>query len=286
MSAVELITTIQGVREAVRAARRAGKRIGFVPTMGYLHEGHLSLMRQARQECDVVVVSIFVNPTQFGPNEDYDRYPRDLERDKALCETVPVDILFHPSVEEMYPQPFLTRVSVSTITETLCGASRPGHFDGVATIVAKLLNIVRPDAAYFGQKDAQQVVVIRRMVRDLNMDDIEIRPVPIVREPDGLAMSSRNVYLSPEERQAALVLYRTLQMAQERVAAGERDMAALADEMCRMIAAEPLARIDYVSIVDEESLQPVQRLEGRCLAALAVWIGKTRLIDNCILEAP
>lgn len=280
---MELITTVQSIREAVRNARLAGKRIGFVPTMGFLHEGHLTLMRQARQECDYVVVSIFVNPTQFGPNEDFARYPRDLERDMQLCRSVPVEAIFHPDVAEMYPQPFLSKVSVGTVTEGLCGASRPGHFDGVATVVTKLFNIVKPDVAYFGQKDAQQVAVIRRMVIDLNMD-LEIRPVPTVREADGLAMSSRNVYLSPAEREAALVLSRSLRMAQERVAAGERDLGALRAEMQAMIAAEPLASIDYVSIVDYDTLQPVERLEGRALAALAVRFGKTRLIDNVVLE--
>lgn len=279
-----LLDTVAGVREAVKAARRAGQRIGFVPTMGYLHEGHLALMRQARAECDFVVVSIFVNPTQFGPGEDFDRYPRDLERDQSLCRSVPVDAIFHPSVAEMYPPGSLTRVQVSGITETLCGASRPGHFEGVATVVTKLFHVVTPDVAYFGQKDAQQVAVIRRMVRDLNMD-LEIRPVPTVREPDGLAMSSRNVYLSPEDRQAALVLSRSLQMAQVRVAAGERDLAAIQAEMAALIAAEPRATIDYVSIVDYDTLQPVERLEGKALAALAVRFGKTRLIDNCVLEA-
>jgi pantoate--beta-alanine ligase len=284
LSHVQLYETVQAVREAVKGARRAGKRIGFVPTMGYLHEGHRALMRQARAECGYVVVSIFVNPTQFGPNEDFDRYPRDLERDMALCHSVPVDAIFHPSVTEMYPPGSLTSVQVSGITDTLCGASRPGHFEGVATVVTKLFHIVQPDIAYFGQKDAQQVAVIRRLARDLNMD-LEIRPVPTVRESDGLAMSSRNVYLSPAERQGALVLSRSLKLAQERVAAGERDLAALRREMEAAIAAEPLANIDYVSIVDYDTLRPVERLETKALAALAVRFGKTRLIDNCILEA-
>jgi pantoate--beta-alanine ligase len=283
---VELVRTIQEVRQAVRSARQAGKTIGFMPTLGYMHEGHLSLIRAAREECDFVVVSIFVNPTQFGPNEDFDRYPRDLERDLSLCRSAGVDLVFHPSVQEMYPQPFLTQVRVGKITERLCGASRPGHFEGVATVVAKLLNIVRPDRAYFGQKDAQQVAVIKRMVADLNMDEIEIRAMPTVREPDGLAMSSRNVYLSPEERKAATVLYRSLKMAQERVAAGERDLAALREAMRAMIAAEPLASIDYVEIVDVTTLEPIDRLEKQALAALAVRFGKTRLIDNVVLEAP
>ncbi|HYF92326.1 MAG TPA: pantoate--beta-alanine ligase [Symbiobacteriaceae bacterium] len=282
---MDLHETISGIRNAVSAARRAGKKIGFVPTMGYLHEGHLTLMREARKECGYVVVSIFVNPTQFGPNEDFDRYPRDLERDMQLCQSVPVDAIFHPAVAEMYPPGAgTTTVRVSGLTEGLCGASRPGHFEGVATVVTKLFNIVKPDIAYFGQKDAQQVAVIRRMALDLNMD-LEIRPVPTVREPDGLALSSRNVYLSPEQRQGALVLSRSLQMARERVAAGERDMVALLGDIRAMIAAEPLANIDYVAIVDYDSLQPIERLERRGLAALAVRFGKTRLIDNCILEA-
>lgn len=281
---MQLIDTVQGIREAVKAARKAGKRVGFVPTMGYLHDGHRTLMQEARTECDVVVVSIFVNPTQFGPNEDFDRYPRDLERDRSLCESVPVDIIFHPPVGEIYPPGSLTSVRVSGITNTLCGASRPGHFEGVATVVTKLFNIVQPDVAYFGQKDAQQVAVIRRMVADLNMD-LEIRPVPTVREADGLAMSSRNVYLSPEERQQALVLSRSLRMAQERVFEGERDMVRLLADMRSMIAEQPLAAIDYVAIVDYDTLQPIERLEGKVLAALAVRFGKTRLIDNCILGA-
>lgn len=280
---MELLRTVREVREAVKAARLAGKRIGLVPTMGYLHEGHLTLMRQARQDCDFAVVSIFVNPTQFGPNEDFSRYPRDLDRDLALCGQVPVDVVFHPSVEELYPQPFLTTVRIAKITETLCGASRPGHFEGVATVVTKLFNIVKPDVAFFGQKDAQQVAVLRRMVADLNMD-LEIRPVATVRETDGLALSSRNVYLSPEERQAALVLSRTLRMARKRVEAGEHDMASLTAEMRAQIAAEPLADIDYIQIVDYDTLAPVERLNSKALAALAVRFGKTRLIDNCVLE--
>ncbi|MDF2626569.1 MAG: panC [Symbiobacteriaceae bacterium] len=281
---MQLIETIQGIRDAVDAARKAGKKIGFVPTMGYLHQGHLTLMQEARKECDFVVVSIFVNPTQFGPNEDFDRYPRDLARDMELCGSVPVDAIFHPSVAEMYPgTASTTSVVVSQLTTGLCGASRPGHFEGVATVVTKLFNIVKPDVAFFGQKDAQQVAVIRRMVLDLNMD-LEVRPVSTVREPDGLALSSRNIYLTPEQRQGALVLSRSLRMAQERVAAGERDMTALQEAMRAMIAAEPLANIDYVSIVDYDSLQPTTRLEGKALAALAVRFGKTRLIDNCILS--
>jgi pantoate--beta-alanine ligase len=283
---MELLGTVREIRQAVKAARLAGKRVGFVPTMGYLHNGHLSLMSEARQASDFVVVSIFVNPTQFGPNEDLSRYPRDLDRDLALCAAVPVDAVFHPVVGDVYPQPFLTTVRVAKLTEGLCGASRPGHFEGVATVVAKLFNIVRPDVAFFGQKDAQQLAVIRRMALDLNLDDIMIRAVPTAREADGLAMSSRNVYLSPAERQAALILSRALKAAGEQVAGGVRDMAALAASVRAQIAAEPLADIDYVSIVDCDTLQPLERLEhGRALAAVAVRFGKTRLIDNCILEA-
>jgi pantoate--beta-alanine ligase len=282
---VELFETVQRIRAKVQAARQEGKRIGLVPTMGYLHEGHLALMRQARSECDLVVVSIFVNPTQFGPNEDLGRYPRDLERDTALCRTVPVDAIFHPSAAEVYPPPFLTSVRVAGLTDTLCGASRPGHFEGVATVVIKLLNMIQPDAAYFGQKDAQQVMVIRKAVKDLDMDYIAIHTVPTVREPNGLALSSRNVYLSPEEHRAAPVLYRSLQMAQEQVAAGERDMRRLRQAVEAMIAAEPLAAVDYVEIVDHQTLQPLKDLKGSALAALAVRFGSTRLIDNCTLTA-
>lgn len=282
---MELVTSVSGVRALIRSARSSGKRVGLVPTMGYLHEGHLTLMRQARAECDLVVVSIFVNPTQFGPNEDYSRYPRDLDRDLSLCRAVPVDLIFHPDVSEIYPQPFFTRVQVQTLTNYLCGASRPGHFDGVATVVSKLLNIVQPDLAYFGQKDAQQVAVIRQMVKDLNLP-VEIQAVPTVRESDGLALSSRNVYLSPVERQAALVLYRSLKMAEAQVAVGARDLARLARDMEEMIAAEPLADIDYVAIVDHQTLQPIARLApgGMALAAVAVRFGRTRLIDNVLLQ--
>lgn len=282
---MELVTTVSDVRASVRSARASGKRVGLVPTMGYLHEGHLSLMRRARSECEFAVVSIFVNPTQFGPNEDYSRYPRNLDRDLALCRSIPVDLIFHPDVSEIYPQPFFTKVQVPTLTNYLCGASRPGHFDGVATVVSKLLNIIQPDQAYFGQKDAQQVAVIRQLVKDLNIP-VEIQAVPTVREADGLALSSRNVYLSAAERQAALVLSRSLSLAESRVAEGERDMARLARAMEAMIAAEPLADIDYVAIVDHQTLQPITRLGagGTALAAVAVRFGRTRLIDNALLH--
>jgi pantoate--beta-alanine ligase len=280
---MRLVTTVSALREAVRGARQAGQRIGFVPTMGYLHEGHRSLMLAARQETDFVVASIFVNPLQFGPNEDLARYPRDLERDKALCASVPIDLLFHPSVEEVYPAGFQTKVTVGELTAGLCGASRPGHFDGVATVVTKLFGMVQPDVAFFGQKDAQQVAVIQRLVRDLNLP-VEIRPVPTVREADGLALSSRNTYLSPTERAAALVLARTLFWAEAQVKAGERDLGALRAAMIARIEAEPLARIDYVAIVDPVTLQPVERLVESALAAVAVRFGSTRLIDNLLLR--
>lgn len=266
-----------------RAVRRALPGTwGFVPTMGYLHEGHLSLVRRARAENDRVAVSIFVNPTQFGPHEDYARYPRDLERDLRLLEPLGVDLVFIPSVEEMYPPGFQTWVIVEEVSRPLEGASRPGHFRGVATVVAKLFNILQPDRAYFGQKDAQQTVVIRRMVQDLNIP-VEIVICPTVREPDGLAMSSRNSYLNPEERRAATVLFRALQAAKARYEAGERDAERLREAMREVIRAEPLARIDYVSVAHPETLQELERVEGPALLSLAVYIGTTRLIDNLML---
>jgi pantoate--beta-alanine ligase len=266
-----------------RAVRRALPGTwGFVPTMGYLHEGHLSLVRRARAENDRVAVSIFVNPTQFGPHEDYSRYPRDLERDLRLLEPLGVDLVFVPSVEEMYPPGFQTWVIVEEVSRPLEGASRPGHFRGVATVVAKLFHILQPDRAYFGQKDAQQTVVIRRMVQDLNIP-VEIVICPTVREPDGLAMSSRNTYLNPEERRAATVLFRALQAAKARYEAGERDAERLREAMREVIRAEPLARIDYVSVAHPETLQELERVEGPALLSLAVYIGTTRLIDNLML---
>jgi pantoate--beta-alanine ligase len=280
---MELIRTVRDMMELSRRWRAEGKRVGFVPTMGYLHGGHETLMRTARPECDILVVSIFVNPTQFGPNEDFSRYPRDLERDLAICGGVPVDYVFHPTPEEMYPAGSATFVEVERLTAGLCGASRPGHFRGVATVVTKLLNLVKPHKAYFGQKDAQQLAVIRRMVADLFIDT-EIVGVPTVREADGLAMSSRNVYLQGPERQAALVLSRALRRAQGMVAAGERRVEVLEAALHAEIAAEPLARLDYARVVDAESLEPITTLERPALCALAVFIGKTRLIDNCELR--
>ncbi|AZR74656.1 pantoate--beta-alanine ligase [Anoxybacter fermentans] len=280
---MKILKTKAEVRKEVCNARREGKTIGFVPTMGYLHKGHLSLMERAKKENDLVVVSIFVNPTQFGPNEDYATYPRDLERDAKLAESVGVDIIFVPEVDEMYPENFQSYVEVTELTQNLCGAKRPGHFRGVCTVVTKLFNIVQPDRAYFGQKDAQQAIIIKRMVKDLDFP-IEIITCPIVREEDGLAMSSRNTYLNPEERKAALVLNRSLKKAKEMIEGGERDAALIQAAMIEMIEKEPLAKIDYVSIVSTTTLKPVQRLSGPILIALAVFIGKTRLIDNIMLE--
>ncbi len=279
---MQLIHTIQEIRQAIDPLKRQGKRIGFVPTMGALHAGHGSLVEAARSECDVVVVSIFVNPTQFGPGEDFEKYPRTLETDAAYCERVGADMVFAPSAEEMYPQPQMSWVDVETLTDTLCGASRPGHFRGVTTVCAKLFNIVAPDIAYFGQKDAQQAMVIRRMVRDLNMP-LAIWVCPIVREPDGLAMSSRNKYLSADERERALCLYRALMDCQSRVAAGQRQSKALADTM-RQIIEKQQGAIDYISIVDPETLEPVEAIEHKALVLLAVNIGHTRLIDNLLID--
>jgi pantoate--beta-alanine ligase len=276
------VCTIAELRERVREARRKGKRIGFVPTMGYLHEGHLSLVRAARETCDFVVMSIFVNPLQFGPNEDFERYPRDIERDREMARSAGVDLLFTPDVQEMYPHKVLTTVSVSQVSEPLCGKSRPGHFDGVATVVMKLFQIVQPDAAFFGQKDAQQLAVITQMVHDLSVP-VEIVPCPIVREADGLAMSSRNVYLNPEERKQATVLFRSLKKAEELLRQGT-PLPVIRREMIGMIEAEPLAEIDYVEVLTYPQLAPAESAEKgeRIIFALAVRFGRTRLIDNWI----
>jgi len=277
------LQTVAEVRSFLQPHRAAGRRIGLVPTMGALHEGHRSLIRAARAACDVVVVSIFVNPTQFGPNEDYAAYPRPLEDDLAACRAEGVDAAFCPPVEEMYSPQAATTVSVARLTEGLCGAHRPDHFTGVTTVVTKLFNIVQPNVAYFGQKDAQQAVVIRKMVHDL-MFPIEIVTCPIVREADGLALSSRNVYLSPAERRQALSLSQALNWAREQVAAGERNVATLTEGMRQRITAAGPCVIDYVSIVDADELTPKQRVEGNCLIALAVRIGRTRLIDNIVVS--
>lgn len=258
---------------------------GLVPTMGALHQGHLSLVGRARAENQRVGVSIFVNPTQFAQGEDFDSYPRDPEGDLVKAEGVGADLVFAPSAGSMYPKGFRTFVEVAELTEGLCGASRPGHFRGVTTVVAKLFNLIKPHRAYFGQKDYQQSVVVRRLVADLNID-LDVVVLPTVREPDGLAMSSRNARLAPEQRRAALVLHRSLRLSEARVRAGERNAKAILDEMRAVIEAEPLAQIDYVVLCDPETLEPVDRVEGLTLAALAVRFGSTRLIDNTLIKAP
>ena len=281
---MKVVESLAGMKALAREWRRAGKTIGFVPTMGYLHEGHLSLVRESRRRAGVTVVSIFVNPTQFGPNEDFQKYPRDLAKDGAYLERGGVECLFYPAADEIYPPGYRTSVEVAGLQDKLCGRSRPGHFRGVATVVLKLFEIVRPDLAFFGAKDAQQVLIIRRMAADLDLD-VEIVTCPIVREPDGLALSSRNAYLGPEERQAALALSTSLRWAERAVAAGERDTARLLAGIRSVLEAEPLARIDYVEAVDPETLEPVAEVRGEVLAALAVFIGSTRLIDNIRLRA-
>lgn len=269
--------------EELRSARRLlDEPVGFVPTMGFLHDGHLALVRRAREECAAVIVSIFVNPTQFGPNEDLEKYPRDLERDIRLLDEVGAHLLWTPTPEVMYPPGYQTWVEVQDLTRRLEGAVRPGHFRGVTTVVAKLFNAVQPQKAYFGQKDAQQAAVIRRMTHDLNFP-IEIVVCPTVREADGLAMSSRNTYLNPEERQAATVLYRALNAARNAYEAGERNAAALRRIMSETIRSEPLAQEQYVSCADFETLEELERVDGKALLSMAVFVGKTRLIDNLVL---
>lgn len=274
--------TIAAVREHLTPLRRAGQTIGFVPTMGALHAGHLSLVRAARSNCDRVVVSIFVNPTQFGPNEDFAQYPRTVEADCALLEAEGVDLVFLPQPEEMYPQGAATWVEVEALSSRLDGASRPGHFRGVATVVTKLFHIVAPNRAYFGQKDAVQVANLRRMVRDLNFD-LELIVCPTLREADGLAMSSRNRYLSPEERKQALVLSRALQAIAAQHAAGECAAEALLASAKKILATEPTVRLDYLQLVDPETLLDVKQVAGPTLAAIAAFVGSTRLIDNLLL---
>jgi pantoate--beta-alanine ligase len=280
---MKIIETIQDMRIFVEQAKKQGLRIGLVPTMCSLHEGHLTLMRQAKKSCDVVVVSIFVNPTQFGPNEDYAKYPRDLTGDSEQASKAGVEVIFHPQTQEMYPKGYSSFIEIDGITQKLCGLSRPGHFRGVATIVAKLFNIIQPDKAFFGQKDAQQVLVLGRMVADLNMN-VELEIVPIVRENDGLAMSSRNAFLSVEERDAALVLSRSLQLAQQLVTQGEINVAKLRQQVIAMIQTEKLAKIDYVEIYSHPLLENINVMTPKALLALAVYVGNTRLIDNIILE--
>ena len=278
---MEIITTVEGVRKQIKEWRKEGLTVGLVPTMGYLHEGHKSLIDKAVAENDRVVVSVFVNPIQFGPSEDLASYPRDLERDAELCEKAGANVIFHPEDSEMYFDDFCTYVDMDDLTKGLCGKTRPTHFRGVCTVVSKLFHIVAPDRAYFGQKDAQQLAVIRRMVRDLNFD-LEIVGCPIVREEDGLAKSSRNTYLNAEERKAAVVLHKGLTEGEKLLEAGEKDAAKVIAAVREVIEKEPLAKIDYVELVDWNTLKPVNSVEDTVLMAVAVYIGKTRLIDNVI----
>jgi pantoate--beta-alanine ligase len=277
MKVVETVADMKAVRSELN------EPVGFVPTMGYLHQGHMSLVKQAKAENPSVVVSIFVNPTQFGPKEDFASYPRDTKRDLAMLEREETDVVFMPSGDEIYPQPYHSWVEVDTITQRLEGASRPTHFKGVTTVCMKLFNIVQPTRAYFGQKDAQQVIVIRRMVTDLNMN-LEVVNCPTFREPDGLAMSSRNTYLNPEERGAATVLYRSLQLAEKLWIQGEKDATRIRQEMHHLIQQQPLASIDYISIADNETLEELDDIRPPVLVSLAVKIGKPRLLDNIVLE--
>jgi pantoate--beta-alanine ligase len=278
--------TIYAPGQMIRASRgiRANRKtIGFIPTMGYLHEGHLSLVGESRKKTDTTIVSIFVNPAQFGPGEDFKAYPRDRVRDSALLRKEGVDLLFFPDAKDMYPPGFRTYVEVTGLQDKLCGRTRPGHFRGVCTVVLKLFEIVRPDAAFFGQKDAQQVLIIQKMVKDLDLG-IKVEALPIIREPDGLALSSRNRYLSPEERKAALVLSRSLKEAERLISRGEKRADKIIEKIKAMIGREPLARIDYAEIVDGRELEPVRSIREGALIALAVFIGKTRLIDNLVIR--
>jgi pantoate--beta-alanine ligase len=280
---MEVLTTVHDMQERSDAVRAAGRTIAIVPTMGFLHEGHLELMRAGKRHADELIISIFVNPTQFGPGEDLDHYPRDMEGDLRKARNVGVDIAFVPSVEEMYPHRFQTRVQVEHLPLHLCGLSRPGHFDGVATVVAKLFNITKPHLAVFGQKDYQQLAIISRMVMDLNLD-IRILGVPTVREPDGLAMSSRNSYLSPEERRSALCLKKSIDLAQEMFQAGENHAHAIVDALSALVLSHPFTDIDYIALCDPVTLDDLNVLTDETLLALAVRVGKTRLIDNCLLR--
>jgi pantoate--beta-alanine ligase len=282
---MKIIRSAKEMQSFSETLRRQGKIVTFVPTMGYFHEGHLNLMREGRKRGDCVVISIYVNPTQFGPNEDFEQYPRDFERDLAMAESVGVDLIYYPSNEEMYPPNYQTYVIVEGVTDNLCGLSRPGHFRGVATVCAKLFNAVKPHIAVFGKKDFQQLVTIKRMVQDLNLD-LEIIGMATTREPDGLAMSSRNIYLSPPERKSALSLSRSLMMARQLYENGERDAAIIAGKVKNNIESNPYVQIDYVQICDTTTMKDVARLEGECVIALAVRVGKTRLIDNYVFGEP
>ena len=278
---MEIVTTVKEVRDRVKAWKKEGKQVGLVPTMGYLHEGHKSLIDKAVAENDAVVVSVFVNPMQFGPTEDLASYPRDLEADAKLCEAAGASLIFHPEPEEMYKDGFCSFVDMNGLTNALCGLSRPVHFRGVCTVVNKLFNIVQPDKAYFGEKDAQQLAIIMRMVKDLNMD-IEIVGCPIIREADGLAKSSRNIYLTPEERKAAVILSKSVALGKKMVAEGEKDAKKIVTAMKELINSEPLATIDYVEMVDMDTMKAIDEVKGHVLCAMAVKFGKARLIDNFI----
>jgi pantoate--beta-alanine ligase len=280
---MKIIKRINEMQSSVKEIKSRGMSIGFVPTMGYLHEGHLSLVRESLRKADVTVVSIFVNPAQFGPKEDFKEYPRDLGRDSEVLEKAGVDYLFVPETDEIYPQGYKTAVGFHDLQDKLCGRSRPGHFQGVCTIVLKLFNIIDPDISFFGQKDAQQSIILKRMIKELNLG-VKIDVLPIIREEDGLALSSRNKYLTQEERKAALVLSKSLKEAQLMIAKGQRDSAAIIKGMKEIIGREPLVKMDYVEIVDMDNLDPVPRIEKEVLAAVAVFIGKIRLIDNTILH--
>lgn len=277
------VIKIAEMKRVARALKSQGRTIGFVPTMGFLHQGHLSLVRESRKSADSTVVSIFVNPLQFGPKEDLKEYPRDIRRDSLLLEKEGVDYLFYPNSRDMYPEGYKTYVTVYDLEDKLCGRSRPGHFKGVSTVVLKLFNIVNPDLAFFGQKDAQQAIILKRMVKDLNLG-VKIEVLPIIRDEDGLALSSRNIYLNSEERKAARVLLRSLKDAEILVKKGEKKSASLIERMREMIEAEPLAKIDYIEIVDLDELAPIKEIKKEALIALAVFIGKTRLIDNAIIK--
>ena len=283
MRQMKLVRGVGRMAAMARMLRRDGKSIGLVPTMGSLHDGHMSLVKAARRRADVVVVSIFVNPMQFGPGEDFRRYPRDLKGDEALARKAGVDIIFYPSAKEMYPGGYSTYVDVERLTDGLCGASRPGHFRGVTTVVAKLFGIIKPDLAYFGQKDAQQAVVVRKMAQDLNMG-VEVKVMPTVREKDGLAMSSRNAYLSESERKDAAVIYRALLKAKSMVAAGERNARRLVRAIGRVISQKPSVKIEYISVVDADGLSDIDSISSESLIAVAARAGKTRLIDNIIVK--
>lgn len=280
---MRVVHQISELKKTIKEKKEKGHSIGFVPTMGFLHEGHLFLLKTARKENDLVVISIFVNPLQFGEGEDLEEYPRDLKKDMELAYEVGCDLIFAPPVQEMYPPGYATFVDVETLTENLCGATRPGHFQGVTTVVTKLFNLVQPDRAYFGQKDAQQALILKKMVKDLNMN-LDLIVLPTVREEDGLAMSSRNSYLSSQKRREAAILYRSLQQVQEMIAEGERDAATIKKTITMTIENNASAEIDYIEITDTINIKPLAILEGECLIALAIKFGETRLIDNLLVE--